>query len=134
MNEKLMKYSQNFITSKKHIDQIMSHIQLEKHDIVYEIGSGKGHFTKELAKRCNHVTAVEIDSRMCRKAKERLAAYENFRVVNKDILHFTFPKTGQYKIFGNIPYCISTKIVKQIVFESIAEASFLTVEYGFAKR
>ncbi|WP_319950242.1 rRNA adenine N-6-methyltransferase family protein, partial [Klebsiella pneumoniae] len=39
-----------------------------------------------------------------------------------------------YKIFGNIPYNISTDIIRKIVFESTATESYLIVEYGFAKR
>lgn len=134
MNEKLIKYSQNFITSKNHINKIMDHVNFDNHDTVYEIGSGKGHFTEELAKKCNNVTAIEIDPLMCIKTKERLANYDNFTVVNKDILQFKFPKNKKYKIYGNIPYYISTEIVRKIVFDSNAEISYLIVEFGFAKR
>src|SRR5699024_11775824 len=37
-------------------------------------------------------------------------------------------------IFGSIPYNISTDIIRKVVFESIADESYLIVEYGFAKR
>ncbi|MCR0793575.1 UNVERIFIED_CONTAM: rRNA adenine N(6)-methyltransferase family protein, partial [Staphylococcus aureus] len=53
---------------------------------------------------------------------------------NKDILQFKFPKNQSYKIFGNIPYNISTDIIRKIVFDSIADEIYLIVEYGFAKR
>src|SRR5690625_711447 len=112
----------------------MDHVNFDNHDTVYEIGSGKGHFTEELAKKCNNVTAIEIDPLMCIKTKERLANYDNFTVVNKDILQFKFPKNKKYKIYGNIPYYISTEIVRKIVFDSNAEISYLIVEFGFAKR
>src|SRR5699024_12464262 len=32
------------------------------------------------------------------------------------------------------PYNISTDIIRKVVFESIADESYLIVEYGFAKR
>src|SRR5699024_9303338 len=47
---------------------------------------------------------------------------------------FKFPKNQSYKIFGNIPYNISTDIIRKVVFESIADESYLIVEYGLAKR
>src|SRR5699024_14387 len=47
---------------------------------------------------------------------------------------FKFPKNKSYKIFGNIPYNISTDIIRKIVFESTATESYLIVEYGFAER
>src|SRR5699024_12456300 len=33
-----------------------------------------------------------------------------------------------------LPYNISTDIIRKVVFESIADESYLIVEYGFAKR
>src|SRR5699024_12593898 len=43
MNKKNIKDSQNFITSKRNIDKIMTNISLNEHDNIFEIGSGKGH-------------------------------------------------------------------------------------------
>lgn len=63
MNKVNIKDSQNFITSKYHIEKIMNCISLDEKDNIFEIGAGKGHFTAELVKRCNFVTAIEIDSR-----------------------------------------------------------------------
>src|SRR5699024_10977634 len=66
MNKKNIKDSQNFITSKRNIDKIMTNISLNEHDNIFEIGSGKGHFTLELVQRCNFVTAIEIDHKLCK--------------------------------------------------------------------
>src|SRR5699024_8346531 len=65
MNKKNIKDSQNFITSKRNVDKIMTNISLNEHDNIFEIGSGKGHFTLELVQRCNFVTAIEIDHKLC---------------------------------------------------------------------
>lgn len=111
MNKKNIKDSQNFITSKHHINEILRNVHLNTNDNIIEIGSGKGHFTFELAKRCNYVTAIEIDPKLCRITKNKLIEYENFQVINKDILQFKFPKNKSYKIYGNIPYNISTDII-----------------------
>ncbi|GAB5836226.1 hypothetical protein JMUB7551_28630 [Staphylococcus aureus] len=61
MNQKNPKDTQNFITSKKHVKEILNHTNISKQDNVIEIGSGKGHFTKELVKMSRSVTAIEID-------------------------------------------------------------------------
>lgn len=134
MNKKNIKVSQNFITSKYYIEKIMNHISLTAKDNVFEIGAGKGHFTLELVKRCNRVTAIEIDPKLCEITRNKLSNYSTYQIVNVDILQFKFPKQKNYKIYGNIPYNISTSIVKNIVFESTAAISYLIVEYGFAKR
>lgn len=66
--------------------------------------------------------------------KEAVNPSENIKVIQTDILKFSFPKHINYKIFGNIPYNISTDIVKKIAFESNSKYSYLIVENGFAKR
>ncbi|MDQ0300056.1 23S rRNA (adenine-N6)-dimethyltransferase [Salibacterium salarium] len=134
MNEKNIKDSQNFITSKHHINKILSNININANDNIFEIGSGKGHFTLGLVQRCNYVTAIEIDHKLCQKTQNKLVNYDNFRVINVDILQFKFPKNKAYEIFGNIPYNISTGIIRKVVFESTAAVSYLIVENGFAKR
>ncbi|WP_152658233.1 23S ribosomal RNA methyltransferase Erm [Oceanobacillus sp. CFH 90083] len=135
MNKVNPKNSQNFITSKKYINEILSKTNIGKNDIVIEIGSGKGHFTRELVKACHFLTAIEIDTKLVSMTERSISSYENVKVVQSDILNYTFPKGNQpYKIYGNIPYNISTKIIKKVVFESAAMDSFLIVEAGFAKR
>lgn len=134
MNQKNIKGSQNFITSKYYIEEIMNNIELNTQDHVFEIGAGKGHFTSVLVDRCNYVTAIEIDPKLCNITNKKLEDNTNVKLVNRDILQFDFPRKRAYKIFGNIPYNLSTSIVKKIVFESDATSSYLIVEYGFAKR
>lgn len=134
MNEKQLKFSQNFITSKKNIENILRKTCFHSDDYVYEIGAGKGHFTSELIKRCQYVTAIEIDRKLCNITKNKLSHHTNYEMENQDVLTFHFPSNKRYKIFGSIPYHISTKIVRKIVFESSATTSYLIVEYGFAKR
>jgi 23S rRNA (adenine-N6)-dimethyltransferase len=134
MNQKNPKDTQNFITSKKHVKEILNHTDISKQDNVIEIGSGKGHFTKELVKISRSVTAVEMDKGLCQMTKKAVRPSENINVIQTDILKFSFPKHADYKIYGNIPYNISTAIAKKITFASRAKYSYLIVERGFAKR
>ena len=46
---KNIKYSQNFLTSEKVLNQIIKQLNLKETDTVYEIGTGKGHLTTKLA-------------------------------------------------------------------------------------
>ena len=85
MNKVNIKDSQNFITSKYHIEKIMNCISLDEKDNIFEIGAGKGHFTAELVKRCNFVTAIEIDSKLCEVTRNKLLNYPNYQIVNDDI-------------------------------------------------
>src|SRR5699024_11528497 len=92
MNKKNIKDRQNFITSKRNVDKIMTNIRLNEHDNIFEIGSGKGNFTLELVQRCNFVTAIEIDYKLCKNITNKLINHDNFQVLKKYILQFKFPK------------------------------------------
>ena len=134
MKQKNPKDSQNFITSKKYVKKILKYANINKQDNVIEIGSGKGHFTKELVEMSQWVNTIEIDEGLCHATKKAVEPFQNIKVIHEDILKFNFPKNTDYKIFGNIPYNISTDIVKKITFDSQAKYSYLIVERGFAKR
>src|SRR5699024_2195724 len=130
MHKKNIKDIQNFITSKHNVDKIITNIKLKEHDNKDNTSSEKVHFTHELVQRCNFVTAIEIEHKLCKTTENKLVNHDNFQVLNKDILQFKFPKNQSYKIFGSIPYNISTDIIRKVVFESIADESYLIVEYG----
>lgn len=59
---KNIKYSQNFLTSEKVLNQIIKQLNLKETDTVYEIGTGKGHLTTKLAKISKQVTSIELDT------------------------------------------------------------------------
>src|SRR5699024_12198381 len=109
---------------------IMTNISLNEHDNIFEIGSGKGDFTLELVQRCNFVTAIEIDHKLCKTTENKLVNHDNFQVLNKDILQFKFHKNQSYKIFCNIIYNISIYIIRYIIFESIEHTIYLIEQYG----
>ena len=56
---KNIKYSQNFLTSEKVLNQIIKQLNLKETDTVYEIGTGKGHLTTKLAKISKQVTSID---------------------------------------------------------------------------
>ena len=103
MNKKNIKDSQNFITSKHHINEILRNVHLNTNDNIIEIGSGKGHFTFELAKRCNYVTAIEIDPKLCRITKNKLIEYENFRLSIKIFYNLSFLKISHIRYMEIYP-------------------------------
>ncbi|WP_436957312.1 23S ribosomal RNA methyltransferase Erm [Staphylococcus sp. AS1337] len=134
MNNKNPKNSQNFMTSQKHIYEILNETSICTDDNIIEIGTGKGHFTKQISNIAMFVTGIEIDKTLYSNLKNDIDCSANIKLVNKDILDYQFPENRQYKIFGNIPYNISTEIVKKIFYESNAKYNYLIVELGFAKR
>src|SRR5699024_316767 len=109
-------------------------MNLKETDTVYEIGTGKGHLTTKLAKISKQVTSIELDSHLFTLSSEKLKMNTRITLIHQDILKFQFPYKNMYKIVGNIPYNLSTQIIKKVVFESHASDIYLIVEEGFYKR
>lgn len=88
---KNIKYSQNFLTSEKVLNQIIKQLNLKETDTVYEIGTGKGHLTTKLAKISKQVTSIELDSHLFNLSSEKLKLNIRVTLIHQDILQFPFP-------------------------------------------
>src|SRR5699024_4539924 len=53
--------------------------------------------------------------------------------LKQDELQFKFPKNQPYKMLRRIPFNISTGIIRMVDIVSLADESYLLVEYGFDK-
>lgn len=131
---------QNFLFDKNIQKKIVAALGLSPKDIVLEIGAGYGNLTRLIAESQAKVYALEIDKSLCGLLKESLKDYPNVRLLNRDILKFNLQKffTGaktKIKIFGNIPYYITTPIITHLLmFRDKIDMIFLTVQKEFAKR
>lgn len=136
---------QNFLTDKNIQRKIISACNFNLLDTVLEIGSGSGEFTRLIAKNCLQVYALEIDQRLLPLLKENLKDADNVEVIQGDILKFDFKRffnkinssnnKKKLKIFGNIPYNISTPIIERVFeFRKKIDCLYLTVQKEFAQR
>ncbi len=117
----------------------------ESIDHVLEIGPGAGVLTKHLVKAGFHVTAVEKDTRffellLSMKEEMTKSSQGSVEFVNSDILKFDLKtwlesKRGNVAICGNIPYNISTPILRSVLplLGRVKYISFL-VQFEFAAR
>ena len=81
-------------------------------DTVLEIGPGLGTLTVKLLAKANKVIAVEIDESLATKLAQTLTQ-DNLEIINQDILGFDLDSLPKgYKVVANIPYYITSKIVK----------------------
>jgi 16S rRNA A1518/A1519 N6-dimethyltransferase RsmA/KsgA/DIM1 with predicted DNA glycosylase/AP lyase activity len=105
--------SQNFLTSKRTIERLLRLTNINKRDTVIEIGAGKGHITKALLGKCGCVIASEIDPKLYESLRCGFAQTPNLRLLNADFLRSPLPQSV-YKVFSNIPFAITTDIVKKL--------------------
>jgi 16S rRNA (adenine1518-N6/adenine1519-N6)-dimethyltransferase len=120
---------QHFLLSPKYFQKILNFLNLEKRDVVLEIGAGIGILTQKIADLCKVVIASEVDEKLVEVLKVRLAKYSNVEIVAGDVLKvdllFLIRKQHQEKIkvFGNLPYNRANFIIRHFLSyrESISE-------------
>lgn len=111
--------AQNFLRSPELACRLVGMSKIGPRDIVYEIGPGNGIITAVLAHIARQVIAIEKDPDLVHHLRERFRAVGNVEVVEQDFLDYTFQRTpaSEYKIFANIPYNITSQIVRKILYE-----------------
>lgn len=126
--------SQNFLRSPSIVKTLAGHSNLKKTDTVYDIGAGSGIISFVLAQRCARVIALEHDTRMLAKLRTNLHGLDNVEIVHGDALTFDLP-TGGYKVFANIPFHLSSPIVRRLS-EAMdpPDAIYLIVQKQFAQK
>jgi len=137
-------------------NNIIKAADLDKDDIILEVGPGLGFLTVKLAKIVKKVIAVELDDKLVKVLKGRLEkqGIGNVKVVNEDILKITPPLTpplpksfdgvkirgGElkgrgYKIVANLPYNITSVFLRKFLSAEIKpELMVLMLQKEVAER
>ena len=107
---------QNFLKDKNILSKIIDCGEISDSDIVLEIGPGTGNLTEKiLEKKPKYLIVVEKDKDLSILLKKKFT--NKVEVVNEDILKY-FDKINfdlPIKVFGNLPYNISTKILVSFI-------------------
>lgn len=120
---------QNFLISENVVEKIVSSSQIDKQDLVIEIGPGLGTLTKYLLEKAQKVICIELDKKMIKILNDRFSLYENFELLNEDILKVNLKelireekennKIKNVKIVANLPYYITTPIIMKLLEEKL---------------
>ena len=127
---------QNFLISEEVVNKIVDCSNLTKEDLVIEIGPGLGTLTKFLLEKAKKVICIELDKKMLDILNDRFSLYNNFELINDDVLKVDLKKiikiekeTGNIKnvkIVANLPYYITTPIIMKLLEEEL-ELDSITV-------
>ena len=120
---------QNFLINQDVVDNIVGASDITKDDLVIEIGPGLGTLTESLLQNAGKVIAIELDERMLKILNDRFFMYENFEVINKDVLKVNLKELikkektehnlKNAKIVANLPYYITTPIIMKLLEEEL---------------
>ena len=117
------KYGQNFLNDQGILQKIYKSISPNPNDLIIEVGPGSGNLTKWLQKYNCNIICYEIDKSL----QEQLESIKNEKtqIFFKDFLEADLTadlSNIQYEnlyVIANIPYYITTPIIKKITFANI---------------
>lgn len=102
--------------------------------MVLEIGPGRGIITQALLDRAGEVLAIEKDPDLAGYLINKFKNVENLKIHNADFLNFTLP-SKPYKVFANIPFDITAKIVGRLLAAAqMPEAIYLVMQKEAAEK
>jgi 16S rRNA (adenine1518-N6/adenine1519-N6)-dimethyltransferase len=137
---------QNFLKGEFALRKIIEAGEIKPHDIVLEIGPGKGALTKQLLASGCQLIAIEKDKNLYDLLKikfEKEIASNQLVLLNEDILQFNFNyklkamsyELTDYKLIANIPYNITGAILKKfLTAKNQPKSMVLMVQHEVAKR
>ena len=120
---------QNFLINSEVVENIVNSSEITNEDMVIEIGPGLGTLTKYLLDKAGKVLCVELDTKMIKILQDRFLIYDNFEVINTDVLKLNLNdiiyenkkqgKIKDVKVVANLPYYITTPIIMKLLEEKL---------------
>lgn len=116
---------QNFLVDDDTVSGIIEAANISKDDLIIEIGPGLGTITKELLERAGKVICIELDERMIEILNDRFSLYDNFELINEDVLKVDLQtlinkeNMKTTKVVANLPYYITTPIIMKLLEERL---------------
>ena len=120
---------QNFLIDSKVVEKIVAAAEISEGEEILEIGPGIGTLTQGLLETGANVTAVELDKKLPAVLSETLAGYENFKLIQGDILKTDLSKifSGSFKVVANLPYYITTQILLTLLEKKLPIKKIVTM-------
>ena len=117
---------QNFLINPSVCPRMAEMCGADKGVGVLEVGPGIGVLTNELCKLADKVVSVELDKRLIPVLGETLAEYNNFKLINGDIMEIDLQKLIQEEfanldvvVCANLPYYITSPVIMKFLEEKL---------------
>lgn len=120
---------QNFLIDNNVVQNIIESANINKNDLIIEIGPGLGVLTSRLINKSNNVIAIELDKKMVNIITDRFRDKNNLEIINEDILKVDLKelikkqkertKIDKVKVVANLPYYISTPIIMKLLEQKL---------------
>lgn len=104
---------QHFLIDKHIINTIVDEANINFDENIVEIGPGKGQITEVIAKKCNHLTCIEIDRNLEHFISVLKERYDNVDVIYGNALNVFIPPCD--KIISALPYSITEPFIEKLL-------------------
>jgi len=126
MHKPRKRFGQHFLRDQNVIQRIIAVLSPKPSEHLIEIGPGKGVLTFPILKKANQLEVIEIDRDLVTALRAYPEAQGKLIIHEQDALKFDFAKLttpgNPLKVFGNLPYNISTPLI----FHLLEYSSFIS--------
>lgn len=145
------KLGQNFLIDLNLMRKLIAAADIQKDDIVLEVGCGTGSFTESLAEVAGFVVGVEIDKTLAWIVKGRVESFDNVEIINADVLENKNRLCaeavaaverakdkfgGRVLLVANLPYGVAAAVMANLIggAQLLADVMYVTVQKEVAER
>ena len=125
--------SQNFLVDRRAIDALVDGSGAGAGDLVIDIGAGNGLISAALVRRGAQVLAVERDPSLAERLRAKFATWPAVTVVEGDVLKTPWP-AEPFRVVANIPFGITTKILRHLLDSDVLARADLIVQAEVARK
>lgn len=138
-------YGQNFLVDESIVESIVDRAEVNKEDLIIEIGPGLGTLTSLLLEKAGKVVCIELDPKMITVLEDRFSLYNNFELIHNDVLkenlkniieqNLKILNLKKAKVVANLPYYITTPIIMKLLEDKLnLESITVMVQKEVAER
>lgn len=145
------KYGQNFLIDLNLLDILVSGSNIQKTDVILEVGTGMGSLSKLMAPLAGAIVTVEIDRDLQALAAKELRGLDNVTMLTCDALRnknhmredvlvavrekmASIPNSN-FKLIANLPYNVATPIISNLLtVDPFPDRMVVTIQKELAQR
>lgn len=106
---------QNFLCDGNVAGWIVDQLEVQKHDLVVEVGPGLGALTEHLVGKVRRLVLVELDRRLAERLREHYDGDDGVEVIGADATEVdlrAYFSEQPVKMIGNLPYSSGGEIIR----------------------
>jgi 16S rRNA (adenine1518-N6/adenine1519-N6)-dimethyltransferase len=145
------KYGQNFLIDLNLLDILVNGGDIQKTDVILEVGTGVGSLSKLMAPLAGAIITVEIDRDLQALAAKELRGADNVTMLSFDALRnknhlreemlvavrdrLESIPNATFKLIANLPYNVATPIISNfLTVDPVPERMVVTIQKELAQR